>query len=178
MADIQIKDKTFEPYIEEVELQNRIKELAQQINHDFENKNPLFIGILNGSFIFASDLYKNIDIPSEISFVKFSSYEGTDSTGNCNELIGLNEDIEGREILVIEDIVDTGRTLQKFLQQLEEMGAAEVRVITLLDKKEARLHEIPVAYSGFEIENKFVVGYGLDFDGYGRNTKEIYKLKS
>ncbi len=178
MADIQIKDKTFEPYIEEIELQSRITELADQINKDFATKNPLFIGVLNGSFIFASDLYKNIDIPSEISFVKFTSYEGTESKGTTTELIGLNENLKGREVIVVEDIVDTGRTLKDFLGQLEDMGAANVHVITLLDKKEARQHEIPVKYCGFEIDNKFVVGYGLDYDGYGRNTKEIYKLKS
>ncbi len=178
MTEIQILDKTFTPYIEEKQIQHRIKEIAEQINSEYEEKYPLFLGVLNGSFIFASDLFKNIDIPAEISFVKLASYKGTKSTGNVMTLIGLDDSIKDRNVIVIEDIVDTGKTLIELRHALEEKSPQSISIVTLLDKTEARQHPVDIDYSGFQIENLFVVGYGLDYDGYGRNMKDIYQLKS
>lgn len=173
---IQVLDKKFVPYIEENQIQERISSLANQINIDFQGKDPLFIGILNGSFIFASDLYKQISIPSTISFIKLASYKGTTSTGTVITAIGLEENLHNKHIIIIEDIVDTGKTMFEFLQTLEQHNPSSVSICTLLQKPEALKHPLLVKYIGFEIPNKFVVGYGLDYDGYGRNSKEIYQI--
>ncbi len=177
MSEIQILDKTFIPYISEQEIKERTQKIAEQINIDFSDKSPLFLGVLNGSFIFASDLFKNINIPAEISFVKLASYKGTKSTGNVISLIGLDDSIKDRNVIVIEDIVDTGNTLTALYTSLEEKSPASVAVVTLLDKVEARTKPVKIDYSGFKIDDIFVVGYGLDYDGFGRNLEKIYKLK-
>lgn len=176
MSSIQVLDKEFVPYLSESEIQSRIQELAQQINADYENRSPLFIGILNGSFIFAADLYKHISVPSSISFIKLVSYKGTTSTGTVITSIGLEEDLQGRDIILVEDIVDTGKTLSEFIPTLQKQSPASIRVCTLLQKPEALKHPLDVHYIGFSIPNKFVVGFGLDYDGYGRNSREIYQL--
>lgn len=173
---IQVLDKTFTSFLSEENIQSRIKELAQQINADYEGRNPLFIGILNGSFMFAADLYKHISIPSSISFIKLVSYKGTTSTGTVITSIGLEEDLNGRDIILVEDIVDTGKTLSEFIPTLHKQSPSSIRVCTLLQKPEAMKHPLDVHYIGFSIPNKFVVGYGLDYDGYGRNSREIYQL--
>lgn len=173
---IQILDKTFEPYISSNDIQNHIQELAQKLDQDYRDKNPLMLGILNGSFMFASDLMKALDIDPEISFIKLASYEGTSSTGNVQELIGVNENIKDRHILIIEDIVDTGNTLEKIIKLLEKQNPASVEIVTLLYKPDAYKKSLPVKYIGIEIPNKFVVGYGLDYDGRGRSLEEIYQI--
>lgn len=174
--NIQVLDKTFTPFLSEEIIQQRIVQLAQQINEDYHGKNPFFIGILNGSFIFASDLYKLIKVPSTISFIKLVSYKGTSSTGTVITSIGLEEDLQGRDVILIEDIVDTGKTLTEFIPTLQKQSPASIKICSLLHKPEALTHPLKIDYCGFDIPNKFVVGYGLDYDGYGRNSKEIYQL--
>ena len=174
--NIQVLDKTFTPFLSEEIIQQRIAQLAQQINEDYHGKNPFFIGILNGSFIFASDLYKLIKVPSTISFIKLVSYKGTSSTGTVITSIGLEEDLQGRDVILIEDIVDTGKTLTEFIPTLQKQSPASIKICSLLHKPEALTHPLKIDYCGFDIPNKFVVGYGLDYDGYGRNSKEIYQL--
>ena len=171
-----ILDKTFVPYLTELELQKEIKRIAEEINRDYEGKKPLFIAILNGSFMFASDLFKEITIPSEISFIKLASYKGTKSTGSVVTAIGLEAEIYDRDVIVIEDIIDTGKTLSEFLPQLLHQQAKSLKVCSLLHKKEATKFPIDISYLGFVIPDLFVVGYGLDYNGYGRNLKEIYQL--
>ncbi len=173
---IKVLDKEFVPFISEQKIAERIQQLALQISKDYEGKTPLFLGILNGSFMFASDLYKQITIESTISFIKLASYKGTTSTGNVITAIGLEEDISQRHVIIIEDIVDTGKTLSAFLPTLRHLQPASVKICTLLQKPEALQHALEVNYIGFEIENKFVVGYGLDYDGMGRNISSIYQL--
>lgn len=177
MNKIQVKDKKFIPYINAEDIQRRIKELAMQINKDYKGKNPLFLGILNGSFIFASDLYKNIDIPSCISFIKLVSYKGTSSTGTVITSIGLEEDLTGKDIIIIEDIVDTGKTMTEFIPSLLKQNPNSVKICTLLFKPTALKHPLDIDYVGFSIPNKFVVGYGLDYDGFGRNYHEIFQIE-
>lgn len=178
MTEIKIHDKNFEPYILSDEIQSRIRELGQKIDTDLKGKNPVFLGVLNGCFRFASDLMKHINEDCEINFLKVASYIGTDSTGKVNELIGLNVDISGRDIIVMEDIVDTGHTLKFLLETLGKKNPKSIRIATLLFKPEAYSKEYPLDYVGFEIPNLFVVGYGLDYDGYGRNLNDIYQIKS
>jgi hypoxanthine phosphoribosyltransferase len=173
---IQVLDKTFVPYINATQIAERVAALGAQIMADYKDKNPLIIGILNGSFMFASDLYKHIAISSEISFVKLASYKGTTSTGNVVNMIGLDKDLFERHVIIIEDIVDTGKTLSSFLPTLQHQHPASIEICTLLQKPEALQHPLDVKYIGFEIPNKFVVGYGLDYDGYGRNLPEIYQI--
>lgn len=176
MSTVKIKDKTFRTSITEEQIKQRIKELADQINHDLEGKNPLFIGVLNGSFIFAADLIREITIPSEISFVKLASYEGILSTGKVKEVMGLNEDITGRTVVIIEDIVDTGRTMRQMLDSLRVRRPAEVHICTLFVKPDKLEEPIDIDYAAFSIPNDFIVGYGLDYDQQGRGLKEIYTL--
>lgn len=176
MAEVQLHDKHFRPYISSEQIQQRISELATEINHDYAELNPLFIGILNGSFIFASDLFRAITIKAEISFIKLASYRGTSSTGSVITAIGLEDNLHDRHIIILEDIVDTGRTLFSFLPVIEQQSPASVRIATFLSKPDARQHEVPLAYTGFEIPDKFVVGYGLDYDKLGRNLPELYIL--
>ena len=166
----------FVPYLTREEIQTRVSFIAEQLNDDYAGKQPLFIAILNGSFIFASDLFKKLHIEAEICFIKLASYKGSRSTGNVVTAIGLDNDIFGRDVVIIEDIVDTGRTLTDFLPQLGHQQPASLKVVSLLHKAEATLFPVPLDYLGFTIPDKFVVGYGLDYDGLGRNIPEIYKL--
>lgn len=174
---IKLHDKEFVPYLTAEEIDEKVTRLAGEINRDYEGKRPLFIAILNGSFVFASDLFKKLTIEAEISFIKLASYKGVKSTGKVITAIGLDEDLHNRHIVILEDIVDTGKTLNEFLPQLKNHQPASLRVCSLLHKPDAALFSIEINYLGFSIPNKFVVGYGLDFDGLGRNIPCIYKLK-
>jgi hypoxanthine phosphoribosyltransferase len=178
MKEIRVLDKTFKEYISEKEISERINELAKKINLDFAGREVVFLGILNGAFLFAADLFKRIDLKAKISFVKLASYEGTKSSGSIKELIGWNEDIKNKYIIVIEDIVDTGNTLERIVDELVIRKAAEIKIAALLFKPKAYTKEIPIDYIGFEVPNDFVIGYGLDYDGYGRNLPSIYSLIS
>jgi len=173
----QIKDKNFVPFIEPLALQARIKELGQQLNKDYNGKNPLLIGVLNGSFMFIGDLFKSIEIECEITFIRVSSYQSTESTGQVKQILGLKEDIKNRHVIIVEDIVDTGMTMQEVLGQLASQKPASIKIMTLLYKPEALKVPLKVDYAGFEIENKFVIGYGLDYDGMGRNLDAIYVVE-
>ncbi len=173
---VTIKDKQFRLSITAEEISNAVSSVASQINEDLADKDPLFLCILNGAFMFASDLMKQIDFPCEISFVKLASYQGTSSTGKIKEMIGINENIKGRNIIVVEDIVDTGFTMQSIIKSLEEKGANSIHVCTFLQKPEALQCDVKVDYAAIKIPNDFIVGYGLDYDGYGRNLKEIYTV--
>jgi hypoxanthine phosphoribosyltransferase len=177
MPTVTLHDKTFELFIDEQAIQAAISALAVQINTDYAGKKPLFLGILNGSFLFAADLFRLIEGQAEISFLKMASYQGTATTGKINELIGLNEEIANRHIIIIEDIVDTGITLEKIIENLKLKHPASMAIATLLFKPAAYQKSIPVNYIGIKVANDFLVGYGLDYDGLGRNLKEIYKLK-
>lgn len=175
---MQIKDLAFKQFINKSKIQEAVRALAQQINTDYKDKTPVFLPILNGSFIFAADLIKQIEIPCKVSFVKVSSYAGTTSSGQLKTLIGMDASLFNQDVIVVEDIVDTGHTLQKIVEELKSLGTKSVEVVTLLRKEHAREKMINVKYTGFEIENEFVVGYGLDYDGLGRNLKEIYKASN
>lgn len=176
MSIIRVHDKQFEPYLTASDIHGRIKALAQQLDKDYAGKKPLFIAILNGSFIFAADLFKELNIDAEICFIKLASYKGTKSSGQVITAIGLDTDLFGRDVVIVEDIVDTGKTLSEFLPQLKHQQPASMKIVALLHKPEATVFPIPIDYLGFSIPNKFVVGYGLDYDGLGRNIREIYKL--
>ena len=178
MSTIQVLDKTFEPYLKEAAIQEKITELAAQLNKDYAGKRPLFLSILNGSFLFTADLFKQITIEAEVSFIKLASYKGTSSTGNVITAIGLDINVKDRHIVILEDIIDTGKTLHHYLPQLDSMQPASVKIAVLLNKKEALQFPVQVHYTCFDIPNKFVVGYGLDYDGLGRNSKDIYQLKA
>ena len=172
----QIRDKTFVPFIESATLQARIKALAQDINKDYAGKNPLLIGVLNGSFMFIADLFKSVSIECEITFIRVSSYQSTESSGTVKQILGLKEDIQHRDIIIVEDIVDTGMTMQEILGQLAASKPASIKIMTMLFKPTALKVPLKLDYVGFEIENKFVVGYGLDYDGLGRNLDAIWVL--
>lgn len=176
MSIVKIKDKTFETSITEAQIKQRVKELAQQISKDMEGKNPLLIGVLNGSFIFAADLLREMTIPCEISFVKLASYEGVLSTGKVREVMGLNEDISGRTVIIVEDIVDTGRTMRQMLESLGVRRPASVHICTLFVKPDKLEEPIDIAYAAFSIPNDFIVGYGLDYHHQGRYLRDIYSL--
>lgn len=176
MGIVTIKDKTFKTSIPEAEIKQRVKELAQKISKDMEGKNPLLLCVLNGSFIFAADLMREMTLPCEITFVKLASYEGTASTGKVKELIGINEPLTGRDIIIVEDIVDTGRTMKQMLEQLAARHPASVHICTLFVKPEKLEEKLNIEYAAFEIPNDFIVGYGLDYDQQGRYLKEIYSL--
>jgi hypoxanthine phosphoribosyltransferase len=176
MSIIRVHDKQFEPYLDAATINSRIKALAAQLSKDYAGKKPLFIAILNGSFMFASDLFKELSMDAEICFIKLASYKGTKSTGQVITAIGMDMDIFSREVVIVEDIVDTGKTLSEFLPQLEHQQPASLKIVALLHKPEATVFPIQIDYLGFTIPNKFVVGYGLDYDGLGRNIREIYKL--
>lgn len=171
-----IHDKTFIPFISSEEIQQKVKAIAEQINEDYAEKSPLFIAILNGSFMFASDLFKQLNINAEISFIKLASYKGTSSTGNIVTAIGLEAMLHGRDVILIEDIVDTGKTLHAFLPQILDHQPSSLKICSLLHKKEATVYPIKIDYLGFEIPNLFVVGYGLDYDGLGRNLNQIMQV--
>jgi hypoxanthine phosphoribosyltransferase len=176
MAVINVHDKSFETYLSEAVIQQRVKEIAGAINTDYAGKKPLFIAILNGSFMFASDLFKQLSIPAEICFIKLASYKGMKSSGKVVTSIGLEEDLFGKDVIIVEDIVDTGKTLHKFLPKLVHQQPNSMKIAALLHKSEATEYPLKLDYVGFVIPNKFVVGYGLDYDGLGRNLKEIYQL--
>lgn len=178
MALIQVHDKTFTPYLSEKDIHEKLQELAAQLNKDYAGKRPLFIAVLNGSFMFASDLFKYLTIDAEICFIKLASYKGTKSTGHVITAIGLDTDITGRDVVILEDIIDTGKTLSQFLPQITNQQPASLKIAVLLHKPEATLFYVPINYCCFSIPNKFVVGYGLDYDGLGRNIREIYQLYS
>jgi len=176
MERIEVKDKEFEVYIPSSEIQQGVEKIAEEINRDFQGKNPLFLCILNGSFIFAADLLKKINIDCGISFVKLKSYEGTSTTGVVKTLIGLDENIRDRVVIVVEDIIDTGNTIESLIDQLMALKPAEIKIATLLFKPEAYKKDIKIDYKALEVPNKFLLGYGLDYDGLGRNLVDIYKI--
>ncbi len=172
---MKIKDLEFKKFIPAAKIEEKIKNLADTINADYKDKAPLILPILNGSFIFAADLIRELKLECRISFVKHSSYQGTQSTGQLNTLIGLNESLFGQDLIILEDIMDTGLTLSKVVEELSGLGTRSVEIVTLIRKAPAREHAVQPKYIGFDIENEFVVGYGLDYDGFGRNLKDIYK---
>lgn len=174
---IQLHDKTFQPYITEQEIQEKVKALAAQLDQEYAGKKPLFIAILNGSFMFAADLFKYLNIEAEICFIKLASYKGTKSSGHVITAIGLDTDVTGRDVIILEDIIDTGKTMSEFLPQLQNQQPKSIKIAVLLHKPEATVYPVPVDYCCFTIPNRFVLGYGLDYDGYGRNIKEIYQLE-
>ena len=176
MSVIKVHDKSFETYLSEEVILQRVKEIAAEIANSFADKKPLFIAILNGSFMFASDLFKHLNVEAEICFIKLASYKGMKSSGNVVTSIGLEVDLFGRNVIIVEDIVDTGKTLHNFLPKLVHQQPASLKIVTLLHKPEATEYPLQLDYVGFSIPNKFVVGYGLDYDGLGRNLKEIYQL--
>jgi hypoxanthine phosphoribosyltransferase len=179
MERIKLKDKEFQLSIPESKIKEVIKDIALKINQDLKDEEPpLFLGILNGAFMFMADLFKELEINCEVSFVKLASYQGTNSTGNVKQLIGLNENLSGRNVIIVEDIIDTGLTMNKIIKQVKGFDPAYVRIATLLYKPEACQEKVPMDYVGMEIPNDFIVGYGLDYDGLGRNYKDIYKVVS
>lgn len=171
---MKLKDLEFKKFLAADRIEKKVATLAGRIEKDYGDKVPLFLPILNGSFMFASDLLKEITIPCRVSFVKISSYTGTTSTGQLKTLIGHDESLFGTDIVIVEDIVDTGLTLQKISDELKSLGAKSVECVTLLRKLPAREKNIPIKYVGFELEHEFVVGYGLDYDGLGRNMRDIF----
>ena len=173
---ISVHDKQFRPYISRVDIDARVGALGAQISGDYEGLKPLIIAVLNGSFIFAADLFRALSIEAEISFIKLTSYEGTASTGTVVTAIGLDASLAGRHVIILEDIIDTGKTLHDFMPEITRREPASVKIVTLLAKPDALKHELYADYTGFEIPNDFVVGYGLDYDGLGRNLPEIYIL--
>ena len=176
MAIITVHDKKFTPYLTAAESETQVARVAGEINRDYDGKKPLFIAILNGSFMFASDLLKYVNLEAEISFIKLVSYKGIKSTGKVLTSIGLDADLHRRDVIIVEDIVDTGKTLFQFLPQLQHQDPSSLKIASLLHKPDALLHPVKIDYLGFTIPNKFVIGYGLDYDGLGRNIKEIYQL--
>jgi hypoxanthine phosphoribosyltransferase len=177
MSVVKIHDREFVKSISREEIAAQVKRVAEKINKDYAGKRPLLLGVLNGCFMFVSDLMKNLEIECEVSFVKFSSYQGAETTGNVKQLLGLSESIEGRDVIIVEDIVDTGLTMHKMLETLEEKKPASLAVASLF-LKPARLRvPVEVKYSAFEIPDRFIVGYGLDYDGLGRNLPDVYDVK-
>ena len=177
MGNVKIHDKEFELFISREKLQSVVEDMAEKMNRDFKDKNPLFLCILNGSFMFAAEVFKRISLlDSEISFIKLASYAGTSTTGTIKQLIGLNEDLEGRTIVVLEDIVDSGITIANTIEQIKSKNPADIKIATLLLKPDALKIEVQLDYIGIEIPNDFIVGYGLDYDGRGRNLPDIYKV--
>ena len=177
MSVIKIHDKEFVKTIPAEEIAAQVKRVAEDINRDYAGKRPLLLGVLNGSFMFVSDLMKNLNIECEISFVKFSSYEGSDTTGTVKQMIGLAESIEGRDVIIVEDIVDTGLTMHKMLETLAGRNPASLAIASLFVKPARLRVPVNVKYSAFEIPDRFIVGYGLDYDGLGRNLPDVYDVK-
>ena len=176
MTQITLKDKQFKPYIASEKIMEAVKGIAIKINADLKNDKPLFLVVLNGSFMFASDLLKEINFACEISFIKVASYHGTSSSGTVTELIGLTEDVSNRTVVILEDIVDTGTTLEKLISVLNKKNIKQYKVATVFFKPSEYKKQTKLDYVGIEIPNEFVVGYGLDYDGFGRNLKDVYIL--
>lgn len=176
MDKVRIKDKEFEIYLSREKIESTIQRMAKEIETDMEEKDPLFLVILNGAFMFAADLFKEMSMPCEISFTRLASYQGTKTTNQVKELIGMKENIKGRHIIILEDIIDTGITLEHLQNTLIKQEPASIRLATLLFKPEAFQKDYPIHYVGIPIHNEFVVGYGLDYDGHGRNYANIYKV--
>lgn len=176
MSIVKIKDLTFKTFIPESEIQQRVKAVAEKINKDLDGKNPLLLAVLNGSFVFAADLIRNITIPCEISFVKLASYQGTTSTGKIKEVIGLNEDLTGRTVVIVEDIVDTGFTMKRMIETLGTRHPESIHICSLLVKPDKLQVPLDIEYAAIEIPNDFIVGYGLDYDQQGRQLKDIYTI--
>ena len=174
MSTIQIKDRLFKPYIDRSSIDSAVKRLAAQMNKDLAGKRPLFLCVLNGAFMFAADLFREINVDAEITFIRMKSYEGTQSTGIIKQIYGLQEDIKDRTVVIVEDIVDTGFTMQNLKKQLEEKKPKEIKVATLLFKPDSLQCDVKLDYVAFEIPKAFIVGYGLDYDELGRNLKDIY----
>ena len=174
--DIQLHDKHFEPFISAQEIDFAIKNMAKNIQDDFEDETPVFVGVLNGAFMVVSDFMKYYKAPCEVSFIKLASYEGTTSTNQVKELIGLNQNLEGRSVIVIEDIVDTGNTLVELKELFKKQNVKHFKIATLFLKPEAYKKDIKIDYVGIRIPNKFIVGFGLDYDGLGRNLPDVYQL--
>lgn len=177
MSIVKIKDKMFETSIPEAEIKSRVKALAEQISREMEGRNPLLLAVLNGSFIFAADLMREMTIPCEISFVKLASYEGTTSTGKIKEVIGINEDLTNRTVIIVEDIVESGLTMKRMIESLGTRNPESVHICTLLLKPERLKTQLDIEYVAFKIPNDFILGYGLDYDQQGRNLKDIYTIK-
>lgn len=177
MQEVTIHDKTFKILIDAEKIQARVHQIAMQINTEYAGRTPLFLGVLNGAFLFAADLFKGITLECEISFIRVSSYSGTASTGQVKSLIGVNMDISNRDIIIIEDIVDTGDTMEYLLKELKEKNPASIKLATMVFKPAALKHDLKPDYVGFEVPPDFLVGYGLDYDGLGRNLNDIYILK-
>lgn len=176
MEKLQVKDKSFVVSIPEAEIQRQVRRVAAEITRDMEGKHPLFLPVLNGSFIFAADLLREVPIPCEVSFIKLASYQGTQSSGEIREVIGLNADITGRHVIIVEDIIDSGLTMAHMIETLQTHNPATISVCSLLVKPESMKVEVPIHYKCMEIPSDFIVGYGLDYDGDGRNTRDIYTL--
>lgn len=173
---ITVHDKQFQPYIGKERIRERVAALGAAISADYAGLNPLFIAVLNGSFVFAADLFRALSIEAEISFIKLASYKGTSSTGHVVTAIGMEEMLAGRHVILLEDIIDTGKTLHAFLPEIEQRRPASLKIATFLTKPDALQYDVRADYVGFEIPNHFVVGYGLDYDGLGRNYDELYAL--
>ena len=178
MREVTYDGMTFVPYITKEQIKKRVGELAREMEHDCKDRVPYFLCVLNGAFIFASDLFRAIEIDAEISFIRLKSYKGTKSSGNVQEVAGLSENLHGRKIIVIEDIIDTGNTIDKLIKIIKERGAEDVKVATLLFKPQSLQKPIKPTYTGFEIPSRYVIGYGLDIDGRARNLRDIYICKN
>ncbi len=176
-ALIHVHDKTFVPYLSENDIIDKVKQLAATLDTDYRGKKPLFISILNGSFMFSADLFKYLTIEAEICFIKLASYKGTKSSGQVITAIGLDTDINGRDIIILEDIIDTGKTLSQFLPQVYNQQPLSLKIAVLLHKPDATLFPVNIDYTCFTIPNKFVLGYGLDYNGLGRNLSQLYQLQ-
>lgn len=176
MKIVRVKDRQFALSIPREEIQRAVLRVAEALNRDYCGKKPVFISILNGAYVFTADLLRHVTIPCEVSFVKLASYEGIASTGKIKEIVGLTENIEGRAVVIVEDIIDTGTTMKRILQTVKELGAASVAVATLLLKPDKLKVKLDVDYAAMKIPNDFIVGYGMDYDGYGRNLPDIYTL--
>lgn len=176
MSNVVLHGHSFKVKITATEIQKAVKDVARQINKDYKDKNPLFLAVLNGSFIFAADLMKSLDVDCEITFVKLASYEGETSTGVVKKLIGINESVEGRNVVIVEDIVDSGDTIESVLEQLKDLGAADIKIASLLFKPDAYTKDVLIDYTAIVVPNDFIVGYGLDYKGLGRNLNDIYVM--
>jgi hypoxanthine phosphoribosyltransferase len=176
MSTVKIKDKTFRTSITEEEIRQRVKVLGQRLSKDLEGKNPLFLSVLNGAFMFTADLLREMTIPCEVSFVKLASYQGTTSTGKVKEVIGINENLTGRTVVIVEDIVESGKTMSRMIETLGTRNPASIHICSLFVKPEKLEVDLNIEYSAFEIPNAFIVGYGLDYDQQGRQLKEVYAL--